>query len=457
MESHEHMDKHLKQSLDDFSVQPKISSFDEILRKLEQKKKRRVFWFLLPGLLFLAVLVVLLRPGNEESISEKTGNSNISTGALPVRVPSYAGRSRTVPGTSLLRNKNTRNIEKQEMETASNPYKNESPSHTGKTLDNDHTKGNTAPVTSSIVSADSVLSGITVMVNKVDSLPAFFTDYLQPIQMLLPITDTSGVLLALQPAGPDPDSPEKGPAKKHVKFILGLHADPQFTSLHLMENRHRSQEYNEFSGKMLSDFYLENRKDQNSFKFNYAWGAKGGLIIRERWEIMAGFGFQRFKYEEKIPELSSSGLVTYSGNSPTGISTAGNNKTDSRYASGINAFKYFDCSLEAARYFNLNRFVKMKCGAGIHANILRYANTLVVDGVDQYGYYYGRSKPFARSAYVVHVKTGFINDLGKKAQIQFCPLFFYSLSSMFDKTYIIKQRPFGLSLECLLLFRIGKL
>ena len=62
MEENEHINKHLKNSLDEFLVQPKMNSFDEILIKLEKQKRKRFLIFFLPGAALLVLGALVLKP-----------------------------------------------------------------------------------------------------------------------------------------------------------------------------------------------------------------------------------------------------------------------------------------------------------------------------------------------------------------------------------------------------------
>jgi hypothetical protein len=53
------------------------------------------------------------------------------------------------------------------------------------------------------------------------------------------------------------------------------------------------------------------------------------------------------------------------------------------------------------------------------------------------------------------VKAGVIYDLGKRFQFRMSPGIFYTPTSMLSKTYLIKQKAYGVEMECLVVFKFN--
>jgi len=149
-----------------------------------------------------------------------------------------------------------------------------------------------------------------------------------------------------------------------------------------------------------------------------------------------------------IPSLS--GIPSFKADqSLPGISKDGSYKS---------IYKYWDYSLDVNRLFTANKVFKIKVGIGIKAQQLRYwSNKLVAITADGDGNYYyrgGYSPSLNKWLTTIQVKAGLIEDLNKTVQLQLCPLVYYSLNSMYKRDYLIKQKNYGVGLECLLLFKI---
>jgi hypothetical protein len=102
--------------------------------------------------------------------------------------------------------------------------------------------------------------------------------------------------------------------------------------------------------------------------------------------------------------------------------------------------------------------MKLKAGLGVHLQQLTFrkkSRMIISDAPDSYYYSSGNNSSINSFLYSFEIKGGIIEELTKKMQIQFCPNFFYSPTSVFKKDYVIKQKNYGLGLEVLFLFKIG--
>lgn len=287
-----------------------------------------------------------------------------------------------------------------------------------------------------------------------DTLPELLPERLEPMQLSL-IADVSKP----DPILSDPefvldvanDSVISIKSKRKMKFLLGLDYTPQGSSYHYAKNKR----YDDNGAQAFPELYRKNKKSQASVDYNHSFGIKAGLLIKEKWELLFGFGYQRYAYKEIPYQLGGTGNTQSlgSGNAGTATLSNANTVTDARK----NKFNYFYYSCDASTYFKMKRFMKVKAGAGLQINQLHTVNTIFVAEPNKYSVANKEHAPASKWMCNVNVTMGFIQDLGNRAQFHLCPGFFYSPNSMFNHEYVIKQKAFGFNLECLLLFKLGKL
>jgi hypothetical protein len=448
MENEEYINRHLKSSLEEFSVQPRISSFDEVLQKMKKEKKRRFFiWFLLPGLVLTGAMALLMVP---RTLSHGTASISINEPVVKERTAKEKLFNKTKPAKHELISSN-KNLKTTSPADLNNSYTNLSTGRDkAKHLKNDlpikeeNNQQNNSEIVPVITQAQipDLLAENNDTIKVTDLLP----EHLDMIAMSLPFSELQEPALTLtQPEQiSNKNSDDKKNQDQRIKFMIGLAFDPQLTSFHLTKNKNFDPTYGSFP-----EAYLKSRKEQTTFKYNYAFGLKAGVSIRNKYEILIGFGFQRFKYSEKIgPEA-----VLLSNNSQnTGYST--------QNIPGIylNIFRYNYYEIEGGQYFKLWRFTTFKAGFGLQALNLRIKSSIYSITPQGYGGYNNdalNTENTNKWLYMLNFKLGFAQDITKRIQFRVCPSVFYSASSMFGKKYIIGQRPFGATLECLLLFRLN--
>lgn len=453
MEDLENIDKHLKQSLEDYSVQPRITSFDAVLKKLEKRKKRRfLIWIIFPGIAVLGTLLSLGSFGlfNPNNYTERITNTSEATatplktntsypkkGILPdkTKAPSVSITTRSrAPKKESMHFSPLNKAKKQKRETTFVHL----PVATKNTVDSVTSLSNGLPMAPSPLEVT-------------DVRPELVPDRLEPVQSnLIAEVRTPDLILIRPDIAFEKDSIISEKPKKKMKFLVGLDYTPQLSSYQHTKNKR----YNSDGAQEFPELYLKNKKNQTTFDYNHSFGIKAGLVIKDKWELLFGFGYQRYIYKEVPYQLGGNGNLQSLGFGNVAPQTIYNADTYTEF--NKNKFSYFYYSIDASKYFRMTRFMKVKACAGIQVNNLHRVNTIFVAGSNEY--YYGNKEyaPASKWMYNVNATMGFIQDLGKRAQFHLCPGFFYSPGSMFNNVYVIKQKAYGFNLECLLLFKLGK-
>ncbi len=458
MEEFEHMDQHLKRSLDGLSFQPKITSFDAVLKKLEKRKRRRFFfWWLIPGILVTGGVLAYL--GLTTSDEPLHTDFVPKAAALQHAETKVHSRTTNASETTLKTDGNKFTAQKQNI-TASpqaTVVKNSRKNAVQLTNQNGQTK-HSSPINLSSSVSSSTADFLPELENAGTKDNGTSSEYLQSVSLLLPLEEKElepGQISENGAAPGNQDSLAREKRNKRIQIVWGLHLDPQAGSNLFSSNA--NLDYN----KALADNYSEQRWKNNSLKFNYHLGIKVGMILRNKWELLAGFGFQKFTNSEKVTALNP--IPTFVNNYNQGLAAANNSGKKENIVPAIygktytNSFNYLSYKLEASKYVSWRKFTKMKVGFGLQLNQLLWANTIVVDQNNYYSYYsHTRGGPLKKWTSVLDLKLGFIHDLNSRTQFQFCPAIFCAPNSMFAKNYVVKQRPFGLSLECMLLFKLAK-
>lgn len=456
MEDLENIDKHLKQSLEDYSVQPRITSFDAVLKKLEKRKKRRfLIWFLFPGIAILGGMLSLgsfhlFHPNNYPEQATRTSESTF----IPLKTKASSPKKNTLPNKT-----NTQAISEAIRSHRAPKKETTLVSSANKTKKQKreisvHLPMSTKNKMDSVVPPARVLLKQPALFADADTLSELLPERLEPMQLSLiaevsdPDPILSGPELVLDVAN---DSVISIKPKRKMKFLLGLDYTPQGSSYHYAKNRG----YDDDGAQAFPELYRKNKKSQAGFDYNHSFGIKAGLLIKEKWELLFGFGYQRYAYKEIPYQLGGTGNTQSLGSGNVGTAALSNANTVTDFHE--NKFSYFYYSCDASTYFKTKRFMKVKAGAGLQINQLHAVNTLFVAEPNKYSVANKEHAPASKWMCNINVTMGFIQDLGNRAQFHLCPGFFYSPNSMFNHEYVIKQKAFGFNLECLLLFKLGKL
>lgn len=229
---------------------------------------------------------------------------------------------------------------------------------------------------------------------------------------------------------------------KRYRFLLGLHTDPQIIRFTLTENPDRDQKYDSLHGKDYVSSYLAQRKQFNKPFFSYGYGLKVGLEIDRKWEIWLGLGYQRYHYTEVMssPPMTGNATVTLAP-SVQSLDPASANVV----------YSYSAYSAEVRRTGQLNHWLRMNNGVGLRVTRL-YSQRV---SVRNNGYYFSDLSFFnslSEWGMVMEAKTGAIADLGRRFQLRLSPGIFYSPSSLFNKGYLIRQKPYGFQVEGMLVY-----
>lgn len=464
MEDNEYINKHLKNSLGAFLVQPRLSSFDQVLDKMKKKKRRRFLLFLFPGLfLFFTVLTAVYlntststtlaflrspKPDVTQSKDLVSVENKISAKLPTLNQPGTAGWPQGA------------------KEPASMDEREPTQDH-----GNTHKKANIPPnaqATPDTAGAPSpqknAAAELSALVDPADhEEPVTDTvNYLGPKRFIptISLNEKELLLTAINESSPGLDLRDSAKKERSVHFLAGVYYTPQWGSFYFSENK---KSYH--SGTSFAGSYLKTKREQNEFRFFHCFGIKAGVTIKDKWEILAGFGLQKFTQDETLVTNPSPGPVP---NGPT-LSSANPGTTNKDPARAYNfdmklngngtytnIYRYRDYALEVSRFYKLGRAARIKGGVGLHArHMSARSNSPVISAESASSYGYGAPNWSVRKWLgTVAFRAGLIENLNKRIQFQACPVVFCSLNSMFVSSYVIRQRAYSAGLECSLLFRL---
>lgn len=490
MEDQDNINEHVKAKLEDYRLNPRITSFEEIQKKMKQKKRRGFLFFLIPGVfLFLSVAGYLFFTNKQTSpmasVSESagylptTGNLNLNASEQTERTKDEKETKETFP-------KKINNKTPEPSERKSN-LETKLPAEKLKTEIKSDGNSNQKKSSQKIVSQHVLSVGITSVPKKkktekvgsktisshTEPETARYKaagkeikdpDQTEPLQnaperlelLDLPLKYERTLrsmridsVRQIPMAKSLNDSIKK---EKNVHFFIGAAINPQMGAYLVKKKNGDEKEQPVF------DAYYKAVKSENTLLFNYAYGLKGGVLIQNKWEVLAGFGLQKYAQKSRavvipIQQYTSPNL------SPSNPQVQNTNNTADPDNTYKTTYKYYDFSAEVARLCTINRFLKVKFGLGWHAQKLRVrsrffspeinTNTAQYDSFNLY--HQSQLNPWLGD---VSLKAGLIEELTKNIQFQFCPNVFYSPKSMFGKGAYVNQKNYGFGLECLLLFRL---
>jgi hypothetical protein len=479
-------DSFIKKSLENIEVQPAISSFDSAMKKVaaQQKKKNRFlfFWWFV-GIGCVGAIALFLFQGKTSKEISMQFNANQFKDSLEevrntkVKSTKESDNNKQIQSTSISNTKvedaNTSAAKKHESdlivtnkqaENISAP--NEKVKVTHKSITKKPARNLTATKThnttvQNLTLGKSILnsntSQATLGINeselkyltlKMKEMPTLIqSKHIDSAEMLRGITGIVETKELLK------DTSQQKVKKKAFVWYVGIGFNPQATRYELQKNANGSSVYENKSGDSFGDFYLENRRKQQKITFAYNALLKGGFIYNKKWMLHAALGYQTLKYKEEIIKLDTL------SNSPPIVTTLTPLTSTATFAittnPNINSYRYINLSLEACRLFDLKYF-GVKTGLGVSVANLWQANTTIVDSYNMYSYKNRYSDaPLNKWMYNVSFKLGVLKHITPRIQLQATPNIFYNVNSMFNKTYLITQKPYGAGLDMSLLIRLN--
>lgn len=454
MEENNYMEGHIRQSLKSFELQPNVQSFHNIMQQLDKEKKRRRFIFFLwsgaGSLLVLSALwlFVSLNGTKAENIVSEHKIMKQEKGQVV-----KANKKSPGTGAALKENKFRENNIHQTNEPLTE-------SHQSKSMLNSATEI-ARPKKISTHSQDTGSEETESKIPLGDYKPeAGINSKAVPQQalenpfMALP---QNTVWISME-HGPEEIKLTESPYmvnwdslledKKRVNFYIGLGFDPQLGALIITRNKQPSSSPSTIPtlSAVNKDAYLADSKKNNKLRFNYAYGLRLGMNFRNRYELLLGLGFQKFTYQQSVLPFA-----------PYTNSTA-----DPLIASS-NAYhriiRYYNYTLEGSKIFTRNSRLRYKAGLAVHVDHLWYVERKInfKSGFFDFLSPYYKANPTPDNTqllFTLTAKTGVMYNAGKRWQFQLCPSLYASLNSMMDRAFPIRQRPFGVGLEGMVLFRL---
>lgn len=469
MENNFNIDEHIRQSLQDFEVSPGSRSFDAILQKMNQKKKRRgffiLFWTGLVAIAGVAASLLWLAFGNQKteltqpretatvtkisSDTEAHTNKQISSA-----IQDSTGIAGQLENTSI---KNSNQVASKQASTNAHAI------FPKETKSAKHTTSFSSPVNHSVSLYNAPKPLITLpkqqnsnplnsVTEQSNTLPLANMKSL-PETFLMASINPSITYDSIQTGISEQihsalfqDSLFKPKKAKQIWFNLGIMVSPQLNSFAYSKNPQRDPSYN--TNDDFSSFYLKTKRKQSNPDFAIPFGIKLGVTFYNKYEVFAGFGFQTFKEKEKFYSNSSSTIT------PSPLSNnlyAFNMDAGSSYT---NVFRYYSYSIEANRICKTTGSFKFKIGIGLNVNQTLKSNYGFVKSPNIYYSDHLAHTQLSSFLLTAKLKAGIIINGDKRFQIHLSPEVFYSPTSVFKNDYVIRQKPYGFNLECLFLFRL---
>lgn len=453
MKSNDIIEKHLRQSMLGLEVQPDAQSFHSIMDRLNKdKKRRRLLFFIWTGLGCVGIIcsvwaglnyfqtvtvkhVVGEKPNsatqNSPSHNETKNISIALTDSLNIEIHASETNVKGLAVTKKVKvahgisGPSVNNFSIQKQAVTKNEY----------------------DTTSQIEIKE--IPETNVLANVLSNESFLFLS--QQATQLINKREDSELLLSPDTASMNLDSLLNA-RRKRIKFYIGLNFNPQISMYSLQANKDHSPVYDQTQKGSFPDFYLQKRKEQNSLRFNYAYGLKLGLNFKEKYELLVGFGFQKFSYREEL--YRSDDTVIGKINFPMPQSSFADMPFKSGGWRGKNSLTYLNCSMEGSKIFVNRKAVKLKAGLAVNVGKVQRLNVVYAAAPNIYNY--TDNPEFITQGLMIAtaLKGGALFNAGKRWQFQICPNLFYSPTSMFNKQYVIKQKPIGVGLDCMILFRL---
>jgi hypothetical protein len=227
------------------------------------------------------------------------------------------------------------------------------------------------------------------------------------------------------------------PAGKNFEWFVGIGFNPQLSNYEIKN----TGKFNAYDGYTHTN-YISNLKNQSKV-YSYNASVKGGFIYNKKWMLEGSIGYQSFRYMDSKKDGSSTA-------SPVIHGPWMNNS-----ALASNSYNYMNFSLQASRLFEF-KHVGLKTGISFSASRLMSANSVIADGQHMFSmkkHHHGQ--PLNKWIYAPGVHIGVVKNLSDRVQMQASPNLYYNLNSMFNKNYIVSQKPYGVGFDLSLMIRIN--
>ena len=437
MKQNKQIDEHVSRLLKEHEARPALSSFDAVLARLQKKRRKRLLWIFFTGLglsgsIFLAYYSVT---AGKNISSEKT--ITVQYDRPTTGQPDVIALQKTIAETHAV---NDQQASLKETLSKTGGEKNKAQSSVPGNARTSQIIPSPAALSATFEKQTAPVPGSEQLfnaipeknnpVNERQNIQNASADGIVYLNAVTPVfISASPEIDAYKPLALRPllnDSLNKK-GKRPYKLYLGISINPQIANYSVHKNpAFSSSAYNA---------YLRSKKEQAKFRFTYGFGLRFGLVYKDKWEFLAGFGYQQYNYYEKSPPFSTIGAIplnTYPYN------------TNNPLIPGKDGFKttlnYSSYNLDAAKIITFKSLIKIKAGAGLQVNRL-----------------FGTGFNTANASITVltpHIKAGAIYDITKKLQLQLCPDLYYSAGSVLNKNNAVRQNSYGIGLEGSLLFKI---
>jgi hypothetical protein len=465
MEDKEHIESFIRKSLDQLEVQPAIPSFELTMKKLEaaqkEKRKKRFFFWFFAGLAVMGVSALAVFYPHSKT------NDRLEIAAVKKETQQQVQNRMTQAGNK------------------ANPSSNENINTTtsaGKTIET-HEAIQPQSTTSPTVASDkntmlSAVNAATIRANPTlimdDPSPiAYPEESAYPFMELHKTNDldsTNNADTLLRNAVLLPDALSTKDSLKENKKDLVWYIGPGFSTQWTKYSFHKTKAGDNYAP--FSDNYYATRLNETKPEWNYQASLQSGFVYKNKWMLLFGLGYSIYSYNETIRVANSNSptspsqpptVVTFTntGSSPgimgpsSGSGMAFSTVVANESYTVKNIFRYATCSLAGSRVF-MCQSLGLYTGVGFSTSRLLPSNVLTVEGENMYMYRYrGTDGPVSKWTFTPNVHIGVMKQLGGKILLQAGPRAFYNLNSMFSKSYIISQKPYGLGLDLNILIRLN--
>lgn len=463
MEDNNYIDEHLRRSLAGFSAMPDEDGFSEVLRRLEEKKKRRLLFWMFSGLGTAVLVGVALWWFTPQSISEtkhqltqKSTDTQVAHPATSTLTQNPSKESAVSASRSLNSSQASPMADEKRAESSRRSI--QSPSHptmrsyAANALSDHHSGIAAAAVDAWAEPSDSLSTSVAkdsrqeavadVNAGAVDEAPFFLPvrhfflrDTMQQ-EIIAQVTDTLPLAYA----------PLLTNEVRRWNLLLGLYASPQLGQYLSTANNQRAASYDSLLGSSFARDYAQ--QQNRSFRpiGGYALGGKLGMVWRNRWELWLDAGYQSKRVLEVVAPVP--GISNLGG----GLALGGPGNAQHTYTSQVTS-SYLYAGLELHRNFQVHRYLRLNAGIGFRVSHV-YEHYSPGAGTTLYSYDQPNSESLAAWSSMADASIGVVRSFGSRWEGRLSPGLYFAPGSLFRGDYVIRQRPYGIQLQGMLVFKI---